>query len=89
MSSWTLQGRLLWLPVSASCLSRSSSYFKKKKKIKSNKANTVSQSELNKRTHLAPRSNWTSRFALLKRKLASLASKQSQSGEINTEDAKS
>lgn len=63
--------------------------FKKRKKIKSNKECTVSQSELHKCTHLAHRSNWASRFVLLKRKLASLALKQPHSWEINTEDAKS
>ena len=61
----------------------------KKRKIRSNKERTVSQWERHKCTHLAHSANGASRFVLFKRKLASLASKQPQSGEINTENAKS
>lgn len=53
--------------------------LKKKNQIKQREH---CQSELYKCSHLAPSSNWASRFALLKRKLASLDSNSPKVGEL-------
>lgn len=79
MYSLAFQGWVLCLPVNASCLSGSSSHLKKENQIKQR---VHCQSELHKCTHLAHSSNWASRFVLLKRKLASLASNSPKVGKL-------